>query len=67
MSKQEFLTMWAAMYRVASASDSLMKEGWAHPDMAGFAGCQPLDYMMRGLVASGVVTDAERLAIYDTL
>lgn len=67
MTKQQFFEHFKAMYRVGNRSDADEHEEWTKADMAGFACCRMLDEMSRNMVKSGIITDAERQAIYDCL
>jgi len=69
MTKEKFIEMIRAMYRVGNASDSDSdeREPWTHPDMAGEACCQLLDDMLARLRHCGVLTSSEVARIYDLL
>ena len=69
MTKQQFLTSVAALYRVGnlSDSDSEEREDWTAPAMAGAACCAALDSMLREMTQSGVLTPYECQSFYDNM
>lgn len=68
MTKQEFLAMAKAMYRVGNMgdSDNPARPDWVNPSTVS-AVCANLDDMFLALEAGGVLSGEERSAIYDTL
>lgn len=68
MTKQEFLAMAKAMYRVGNMGDSDNPErpAWVNPSTVSGI-CANLDRMFRDLEEGGILTGDERQAIYDTL
>lgn len=68
ISKQSFLNTIAKLYRVCNVADHESNPNdWTKSAMAGRAGCQHLDRMIRGLVGDGVITEEEAQIFYDTL
>ena len=69
MTKEKFIELIMALYRVGNRSDSddPTRETWTKPAMAAEATCQPLDSMLNALVKAGVITSDECQAIYDNL
>lgn len=69
MTKDKFLAKLADLYRVGNAadSDSEARESWTHHTMAGESFCRKIDEAMREMVKSGVLTEDEAQAWYDTL
>lgn len=72
MTKREFQSLFAQMYRVGNRSDghpheNPANETWTKPAMAGDACCGLLDEMSSRLVKAGVFTAEEMQAVYDTL
>lgn len=69
MTKQEFLSHVAKLYRVGnlSDSDSPERETWTAPEMASDACCGALDKMLCAMIAAGVLTADEHQEFYDNM
>jgi hypothetical protein len=71
MSKAEFLSKLAELYRAANTADAgncrPIEHAWMRPDMAGDAGCAAIDRMTRAMVDCGAMTSDELEAFYSTL
>ena len=68
MTKQEFLAMAKAMYRVGNMGDSddPARPDWVNPSTVSGV-CANLDRLFSDLEAGGILTGDERQTIYDTL
>ena len=69
MTRSDFLSHIAALYRVGNMSDSdnPARPKWVKPAMAGEACCSKLDEIMHELVRIGVLTGEEEQRFYDEL
>jgi hypothetical protein len=68
MDREQFFNSIVDLYLVCQAADSKRNpNGWTHPAMASFAGCQKFDDMFRAMVDCGLLSAAQRHALYEMI
>ena len=67
--KQQMLQQLADMYRLCNLadSDSDARMAWMTPNMAGHAGCNPIEKLVRAMRDDGAITAEEYDSFYSCI